>query len=142
MEERINKMNENENQYIYATLILRGEGLHPQYLTDSLGLSPSMSFRKGDLRNETDRWKHNFWSLTSKGKIQSNNLATHVEWLMKQIEPVRTKFMDILSRNGMDAEISCFWILPTDNELLNLDLDLIRNIADLGFSLKVDVYCH
>ncbi len=135
-------MIDKENKYVYATIILRGEGLNPQEVTDTFGLVPSMSFSRGDYRNETDKWKHSFWSLTSQGKIQSSNLVSHIEWLMKEIGPIRTKLMDILSRNDVTAEISCFWILPTDNEQITLDLGLIRKIADLGLSLKLDLFCH
>ena len=124
MEEEINTMVENESEYVYATLILRGKGLDPQAITDSLGLNPSMSFNKGDYRNETDRWNHNYWSLTSQGKIQSDDLTSHIEWLMKEIEPIKTKLIDNLNNKNIQAEISCFWILPSEHEYINLDFDM------------------
>jgi hypothetical protein len=134
-------MSENEHKYIYATLILRGKGLNPQEVTDSLGLSPSRSFKRGDWRNEIDRWKDNFWSLSSQNKVQSNNLTIHLDWLMNQFEPVKLRFLEILNGENIEAEISCFWILPTDHENLVLSAELIEKITDLGLSLSMDIYC-
>lgn len=133
--------NENEDKHVYAKLILRGKGLNPQDVTDSLELNPSMSFKQGDWRNESDRWKHNFWSLSSKNKVQSNDLARHLEWLINQLEPEKPRFLDILKEENIDAEISCFWILPTDHENLSLPPELVKNISELGLGLNIDLYC-
>lgn len=140
MEEMINIMIETENKFVYATLILRGKGLNPQEITDSTGLSPSMSFKKGDYRNKSDKWKHNYWSLSSRDKIQSSNLFNHIEWLMNQIEPVKAKFLDIVNNKDISAEISCFWILPTNNEQLILKPELLNKIGGLGLQLNLDIY--
>jgi hypothetical protein len=134
-------MNGNENEHIFTTLILRGEGLNPEEVTNSLGLNPSMSFKRGDRRNETDIWKHNYWSLSSQDRIHSSNLAIHLEWLINQFEPEKSKFLEILNNKNTEGEISCFWILPTDHENLSLSPDLIKKIAELGLSLNMDIYC-
>ena len=136
----VSKMIDNEQNQIYATLILRGKELNPQEVTDSLGLSPSMSFKIGDWRNETDRWKHNLWTLSSQDKIQSSNLANHLEWLLDQLEPVKPRLLDILNTNNIKAGISCFWILPTDNENLGLTAELLKKITDFGLYLEIDIY--
>lgn len=132
---------EGEHKYVYAKLILRGKGLDPQDVTNSLGLNPSMSFRQGDWRNEADKWKHNFWSLSSKGKVQSSDLTIHLEWLLNQLDPEKSKFLDILKEKNIDAEISCFWILPTNHENLSLAPGLIKDISELGLGLNIDIYC-
>ncbi len=134
-------MQENIHKYIYATLVLRGNGLNPPEVTDTLELSPSMSFKRGDWRNETDKWNHNFWSLSSQGKIQSSNLATHLEWLLDQLEPIKLRLLEIMNRKDTEAEISCFWIFPTDHENLNLRPELIQKITELGLGLSIEFYC-
>jgi Domain of unknown function (DUF4279) len=134
-------MKESEKKYIYSTLILRGNELNPQEVTDSLKINPSMSFKRGDWRNETDKWEHNFWSLSSQDKIQSSNMATHLEWLLNQLEPIKLRLLEILNREGISAEISCFWIFPTDHENITLSPELIQKIADLSVSLSIEFYC-
>ena len=134
-------MSENEHKYTYATLILRGKELNPKDVTDYLGLSPSMSFNRGDWRNETEKWKHSFWSLSSQNMVQSNDLAFHLEWLIKQLEPVKSKFLEILNEKNIKAEISCFWILPSEHENLSLNCQLIKKYTELGLGLNMDIYC-
>jgi hypothetical protein len=134
-------MQENEHKYIYATLILRGNGLNPQEVTESLGLSPSMSFKRGDWRNEKDQWKHNFWSLSSQHKIHSSNLATYLEWLLNQLEPIKPSFLEILNKKEIEAEISCFWIFPNNHDNLVLGPELIRKVTELGLGLSIEFYC-
>ncbi len=131
----------NINKHLFATFILRGKGLNPQEVTDSLGVNPSKSFKRGDWRTETERWTRNFWSLTSQDKIQSDDLSTHIEWLLNQFEQVNNKLIEILKRDGVESEISCFWIFPTEHEELEISSELLSRIASLGVNLNFDIYC-
>lgn len=131
----------NINKHLFATFILRGKGLNPQEVTDSLGVNPSKSFKRGDWRTETERWTRNFWSLTSQDKIQSDDLSTHIEWLLNQFEQVNNKLIEILKRDGVESEISIFWIFPTEHEELEISSDLLSRIASLGSNLNFDIYC-
>ncbi len=133
-------MTENEYTYVYAEIILMGEGLNPLEVTNSLGLHPLICHKIGDNKNEFEKWEINHWCFSSKDKIQSHDLTLHLQWLINQIEPVKTKFLTILNKNDIKAEISCFWILPSDHEVLSLDANLIKNIADLGIKLEIDVH--
>ena len=132
--------NENVNKHIFATFILRGKGLDPHDVTSSLGISPSRSFKRGDWRTETDKWTINHWSLTSQNVIQSGNLSVHLEWLLDQLEPVNSKLIEILERNGINSEISCFWIFPTEHEEFELSSELMKKIASLDVKLSFDIY--
>lgn len=129
------------NNHLFATFILRGKGLNPHEVTDSLGINPSKSFKRGDWRTETERWTRNFWSLTSQDEVQSDDLSTHLEWLLNQFEPVNNTLIEILKRNGVESEISCFWIFPTEHEGLELSSELLSRIASLGVKLNFDIYC-
>ena len=133
-------MKEDEQKYVYVDLILRGNGLNPGEVTRALALEPNMSFRRGDWRNETDRWKTNLWSISSKGRVHSNDLSSHLEWLINQIEPMKVNFLEITGQDDIEAEISCFWILPTDHEYLSLTNELIRKTAELRLKIGIDVY--
>lgn len=134
-------MIEDEHQYVYATLILKGMGLNPDEVTTFLGINPSMSFKCGDKRGVTGIWKHNFWSLSSQEQIGSNNLAIHLEWLMSQLEPVESNLSELLDRKDIEGEISCFWILPTDHEIFTISPALLSKISMLNLGFSVDVYC-
>ncbi len=131
-----------EYKYIYATFYLWGKGFDPQEVTESLELLPTRSHKIGDWRNESklDRWKHSYWSLSSKEEVKSSNLATHIEWIINKIEQSKSRLLDILNRDHIKAEISCFWILPSDHEYLNISSELLKKIAELNLNMEIDIY--
>ena len=132
--------NENANKHIFATFLLRGNGLDPHYVSSSLGITPSKSFKRGEWRTETEKWTRNLWSLTSQNVIQSDNISVHIEWILNQLEPVNNKIIEILERNSIESEISCFWIFPTEHEEFELSPELMKKIAFLGVKLSFDIY--
>lgn len=132
--------NENVNKHIFATFILRGNGLDPHDVTSSLGITPSKSFQRGDWRTETEKWTRNFWSLTSQNEVQSDDLSVHIEWLLDQFEPMNNKLIEILERIGIESEISCFWIFPTEHVEFELSSELMKRVATLGVKLSFDMY--
>jgi hypothetical protein len=134
-------MIENDlTHYCYATFILRGKGFNPDEVTSLIGINPSWSFKRGDWRTKTEKWRHNFWSLSSKGEVQSDDLSIHIQWLINQLESKIDKLLEIKKQNGVEGEISCFWILPTNHENLSISENVIGQIASLGIKLSVDIY--
>ncbi len=137
----------DEYEYIYATLNIWGKYLDPHEVTDSLELKPTRSFKRGDRRNKNkadtaeNQWKHGYWYLSSQEKIQSSDLAAHLEWLIDQLEPTKIRLIEILKRENISAGISCFWVLPSDHENLNLSYELMKKIVDLGINLELDICC-
>ncbi len=136
-------MSENENPTrIYATFILRGKELDPQSVTELLGITPSRSFKRGDIRTEQKEWPHGFWGLTSDGNVQSADLVMHIEWLIHQLEPVKPVLIKLFEDGGLDAEISCFWILPGGHDGLILNPQLLNKIASFGIKFELDISCN
>jgi hypothetical protein len=133
-----------ESEYptsLYASFILRGKDLDPQEVSTLLDINPSRSFKRGERRTETKVWPHGFWKLESKDHIQSENLASHIEWLVNQLEPMASRLTTLVKERSLDAVISCFWIAETGHAGLGLSASLINRIATLGLRLEVDIYC-
>jgi hypothetical protein len=126
---------------VFASLVLRGKNIIPQEVTDAIGLNPTKSFKRGDIRKGTKKWPHGYWELTSKETVQSSDLSMHLEWLAEQLEPSKSELIEIVSQGGVDAEISCFWILPTSHESISLSSELLIRIASLGLRINIDIYC-
>jgi hypothetical protein len=131
---------ENQNQP-FVSFILIGKDLIPQEITDSLQITPSKSFRRGDLRTETKKWPHGYWALESTNNVASPDLVSHLEWLIKQLEPVKLKLTEVLKGTNIKAEISCFWILSEQHYSLSLSNMLLRRIADFGIEFELDIHC-
>ena len=133
-----------ENEYTsiaFASLVLRGKNLDPQEVVETIHIVPTKSFKRGDVRKGNKTWPHGYWELESKESVQSTDLEAHLEWLVKQLEPVKAELITILSQENIESEISCFWILPSSHENLSLSSELIQRIAYLSLKIHIDIYC-
>jgi hypothetical protein len=128
------------NNQPYASLILRSKELDPQEITGQIGVNPSSSFKKGDLRREGKVWPHGFWELNSSEYVKSDDISVHIEWIMDKIYPSETKLISILDKLGIEGEISCFWVPDGNHAVVNLNRDLLSKIASLGVNLEFDLY--
>ena len=126
---------------VFTTLVIRGKNLVPQEVTEVIGIVPTKSFKRGDIRNGDKKWPHGYWELESKNFVESVDLAVHLEWLAAKLEPSKAELVKLIGQEGIDAELSCFWILPSSYESLSLSADLLRCLASLGVRIQFDVYC-
>jgi hypothetical protein len=124
----------------FASLVLRGKYLIPQEVTNSIGIIPTKSFKRGDIRKGSTTWPHGYWELTSKESVQSSDLSKHLEWLAEVLEPTKKELIKILNQEGINAEISCFWILPSSHESLSISSEMVRRMAFLGVKINVEIY--
>ena len=127
----------------YVSLVLRGEELDPQMITEMLGITPRRSFKRGDQRgrdNKDKKWSYGFWMFESAGQIESLNLKMHIIWLLEQLEPAKPNLLEISRNDAFDAKISCFWIMPSTNEVLTIDPELLSRIAALNIRIELDIY--
>ncbi|MBI5842738.1 MAG: DUF4279 domain-containing protein [Chloroflexi bacterium] len=132
------------NMYVrdpYVSFILRGKDIDPQDITNRLGIKPSRSFKKGDYRSENKKWPHGYWELESTSYIESDNLRSHIEWLIDRLTPVKTDLKKLFQDISIESEISCFWILSKEHAGLELSHQLLNKIVDLGLKLELDIYC-
>lgn len=127
------------NPFVSMTLI--GKDLNPNEITEYLSLSPYKSFKRGDQRTETEKWKHGYWEICSVQGIKSPDITLHFSWLVNQLTPVRHKLTQLIKSQNINAEISCFWILPTGQSVFTLPPELLIQLADLGLKIEMDIYC-
>jgi hypothetical protein len=133
-------MAENKSSKVFASFILIGKDLDPGEVSASLGLNPYKSFKRGDWRTETERWKHGYWELCSTDNVSSHDLAIHLEWIVNQLTPTNQILEKLLSKRNIKAKISCFWILESGQSVLNLSLPLIESLSALRINVEMDVY--
>ena len=69
----------------YATL--RIIGLSPDEVTLRLGVSPTDSFARGDVRHAA-RMRHDGWFLSSKEAVDSKDVRRHLDWILDQLATV------------------------------------------------------
>lgn len=130
----------NQSYPPHASLYLRGKDLDPQNVTDILGIVPQKSFKRGDVRRVDNKRKHGLWMLWSSERIDSLDPILHIKWLLKQIEPVKNELIELIRDQSIDAEISCFWIMPNSHNVLIMDSELLKQIALLDIRLELSIY--
>lgn len=129
------------SQKLYTVFDLRGKTLNPQEITDYLGIQPSRSFMRGEMRTNNKKWPHGYWALESSKFVQSTDLALHLEWLINQLESVKTKLYELVENQQLTATISCFWIMSGEHDGLVLSSELIQQAASLKVPIEFDIYC-
>lgn len=131
----------SHSKNLYVSLILKGKTLNPQVVTDYLGITPSKSFARGDVRANNKKWPHGYWALESSSFVDSEDLAFHLEWLANKLETVNSEILNLLKKeHDITAKISCFWIFPTGHDTLILSGELVRKLANLDLNVEFDIY--
>lgn len=128
---------------IYVRFFIRGKDIDPDEITKILGITPSYKFKPGDRHGENNQFirKQGLWSITSGGQVQSTDLELHIEWVLSQLEDVKSQLESILSNNDVHAQISCVFNLFTLEWDDRLKPEMLRRIADLNILFGVSVYC-
>lgn len=126
----------------WAGLLLIGKRLEPNEITKEARVSPSDSHHAGEARGNTGNiWPYGYWELSSRGKIETDTLSTHIEWILNQIEPVWSKIASVMSSdNNNTASVICFLECLTFNRGLELSAQLLGRLASLNLKLVLDIY--
>jgi hypothetical protein len=133
-------LNSNQSYPPHASLYLRGKDLDPQRVTDILGVIPQEKFKRGDIRQGSDKWKHGLWMLWSSEQIDSSDPLVHIKWLLQQIQSAQNRLIELVRDEPVDAEISLFWIMPSSHGVLILEPELLKEIALLGIPFELSIY--
>src|SRR5262249_23867999 len=104
----------------FATLRFAGDALDPEEISSVLKESPTHAYKKGESyrpgpRSPEITGKTGVWFLSTKRKIQSNDIVDHLNALERVIAPFgdqdnRLKqIRDIMKRKNLQAHVTFFW---------------------------------
>ena len=104
----------------FATLRFSGDRLDPDRISAILGVQPTKAYQKGERYLAGPRagyvtGRTGVWVLASDGAIDSAELDPHLEYLVAPIfagpnrEERLKQLHDLMSRDGVKADVSCFW---------------------------------
>ena len=94
-----------------ALLRIFSDEIPPDQVTRALGVSPTSSVRKGELRNPKEprsASKTNCWYLGSSASVQSKDCRRHIDWILERIYPAKEALLR-LQESGVDVSICCTW---------------------------------
>jgi hypothetical protein len=136
-------MIETENQaQLYVRFFLRGKGVDPGIITETLKITPSYSFKEGDLfgmRKKHVR-EYGFWSFDSEKQVPSYDLETHIRWILERLESVQTELDFLIKQENIHAEITIVFHLFSREWSESIPTILLNRIGKLNIALGVSLY--
>jgi hypothetical protein len=120
---------------------LKGKYLNPQVVTERLGIKPSKSFARGDVRSGDKKWPHGYWALESSDFVDSTDPAYHFEWLLSKLKTVENELIKILEEDtSFVAKVSCFWIMSNEHASFTLSDQFLVRAVRLKLNIDFDIY--
>ena len=131
---------------LYVTLILWGDCLIPEEITEMVAIPPIKSNRKGDQGDRhgamLQTYRTGMWSVSTEGFIGSDSLADHLRF-------IADKFCDKLpllkKDNKVDkARLSIMVVIENEEATLSswedeIDAETLNKVNQLGASLSLVV---
>ena len=117
-------MTKSENPIrAFATLRFAGDALEPDEISSVIKERPTRAHRKGEIfkpgpRSPEVTGKTGIWYFSTRRKIQSNDLADHLNALERLISPFGDQdsrlreLHDIMARRNLQAHVTFFWRGP------------------------------
>lgn len=131
---------EESSESPYATLVVSGDEVNPDTVSEILGLSPSRAFKAGDPYSRGHVRRHGMWALSSHEAVVSEDLEDHVRWLLDRIEPVQAVLHDYLQAKGTFGFITCFWPSPHGHGGPQFSPALMKRVGAVDLPLQIDAY--
>jgi Domain of unknown function (DUF4279) len=132
----------------HAAFRLMGERLDPGAITQATGLTPDLSYSKGEPRpparvgKQPPPWPSGHWSLDSEAALPriGNHLEDHLVWVLDQLEPHVETIRRLSEEQGLHSDFWCGYFMGQANSGFGLDAKTLARIAALGADLSFDLY--
>jgi Domain of unknown function (DUF4279) len=133
----------------FATLRFSGDRLDPDRISAILGVQPTKAYQKGERNLAGPRagyltGRTGVWVLASDGAIDSAELDPHLEYLVAPIfagpnrEERLKQLHDLMSRDGVKADVSCFWRGRPDTRPPSVPAKVISRLNQLPAEIETD----
>jgi Domain of unknown function (DUF4279) len=126
-----------------------GEALDPDEISRVLNQKPTRAYRKGQryrpgLRSPEITGKTGVWYYSTRRKIPGNDLADHLDAVMRLILPLADadtrlrELREIMERDGLQAHVTCFWRGPPSAREPSIPLSVTDWLGRLPADIEVD----
>lgn len=126
---------------VHVFLRILGRDLDPGEITRILESTPSEAFRRGDPFTAGDRTMsraYGVWTMSTKGRIESEDLIEHCRYLLAWASPIRERIAEYLCRTDVRVAVA-YWWQPSDGPVgFTLPAELMRDLA--GVCDEFDFY--
>jgi hypothetical protein len=132
----------------FAMLRFTGDRLDPGRITAILGVEPTKGYRKGESYFAGPRagyvaGRTGVWVLATDGLVDSAELDRHLGYLVDLIqgpdwEQRLNQLHEVMSRDGVKADVSCFWRGGPGTQTPTISEDAIRKLRQLPAEIETD----
>jgi hypothetical protein len=96
-----------------ATLRIGGEELDPTFVTSHLGIQPTKSQKKGEIKTNSRGFERTIkkggWFLSSEDHVNSKDIRRHLDWLLTRLAPVKDQLRALQEIEGITMDVNCIW---------------------------------
>jgi hypothetical protein len=118
-----------------AELRVYVDDLDPATVTKQLGIQPTSSQKKGEVRTNSigkqRTAKVGGWFLSSEGHVTSKDLRRHLDWLLVKLTPAADALRTLQQNPDVRMSVTCIWWSAGDGGP-TLWPSQMRGLADLG----------
>lgn len=128
----------------FATLRFSGDRLDPGRVTSALHRPPTLAYRKGEAyRKNRDgretRGRTGVWLLSTRRMFPGSPLADHLAYLADILSTdIRPAVRRVMQRDGIEADVSCFWHGQPGAEPPSIPADIAAVFAELPAQIELD----
>ncbi len=134
------------SQLAYATLIISGDAVSPDFWTDYFGVAPSRSRTKGKpYRYPSGKLSdrpatRGSWAMESARAVQSNQLEPHLRYLIRTLALPRAGIRELVCKDGVALSIWCYWLNETGDRVPDVSEDIRAMMEAMGGTIEIDEY--
>ena len=122
----------------YATLRIFSDDVHPERITELLGISPTETIPRDPSGKYRVRREKHLWRLQSRGAVASRDNLEHIGWILGRIAGKRAA-LDELRSIGCEIDVVNYFVSSGQGGP-ELDTPTIDALSQLGLSIWWDVY--
>jgi Domain of unknown function (DUF4279) len=125
---------------VVAELLIYGDELEPDVLSERLGISPSRSKRRGQITtNSLGRSriaKVGMWFLSSENNVESKELRRHLDWLISQLRDLVSELRVLQNEPHVWMNITVIWWSNSGDGGFTLEPKHMRAMADMNVECR------
>ena len=119
------------------TLKIYPDSLQPNQVSRLLGIDATSAVSREPMGEPVGSYafrmgKHNGWFLESEKRVESRDPDKHLEWFLRQVEPLRNKLAELLKRPDCKMCINVIAWSEDGSVAYTLDPAKIPGLASLG----------
>ncbi len=122
----------------YATLRIFSADLHPDTISEILGLKATQIRPRDENSRYSGRREHYFWAWCSRDVVDSTDTVAHVAAVVDRLKD-RARALSELRDLGCDIDVANFWVFDGQGGP-SLDADIMGELSRLDLLIWWDIY--